>query len=118
MHRECFSTIKSLRSNTNIVITKPDKSAGVVILNKTDYRSKMHSILHDETKFKTPGPVTDYDNTSKIETRIHRRLLQMQKENLPAALYELIRHTGSQRPRLYGLSKVHKQDLPLRLFYA
>ena len=37
MHRECFEAIKSLPNNTDIVITKADKSNALVILNKTDY---------------------------------------------------------------------------------
>ena len=115
MHRECLSAIKSLRSNSNIVITKPDKGSGVVILNKTDYVKKMNSILEDETKFLTLGPSSKMDNASKIESRIQRRLLQLHKEDLlPANLYDLIRPTGSQRPRMYGLPKTHKKDVPLR----
>ena len=40
MHRECLSAIKTLRSNSNILITKPDKGSCEVILNKTDYIKK------------------------------------------------------------------------------
>ena len=115
MHKECFSTIKSLRSNNNIVITKPDKGSGVVVLNRTDYISKMQSILQDQTKFKMLGPATNTDNTSKIDSRIQRRLLQLHKDNLlPQNLNKRIRPSGSQRPRLYGLPKTHKTDMPLR----
>ena len=115
MHRECLSAIKSLRSNSNIVITKPDKGSGVVILNKTDYVKKMKSILEDETKFLILGPSSKMDNTSEIESRIQSRLLQLHKDDLPPAnLYDLIRPTGSQRPRMYSLPKTHKKDVPLR----
>ena len=82
MHRECLSAIKSLRSNSNILITKPDKGSGVVILNKTDFIKKMNSILENETKFLTLGPSSEKDNTSKIECRIQRRLLQLHKDDL------------------------------------
>jgi len=82
MHKECLKTIKALRSNNNILITKPDKGSGVVILNKNDYITKIESILHDETKFKTLGYSTNNDNTAKIEARIQRRLLQLNKDNL------------------------------------
>ena len=55
------------------------------------------------------------DNTSKIESRIQRRLLQLHKDKLlPPAVYDLIRPNGSQRPRMYGLPKTHKKDVPLR----
>ena len=55
------------------------------------------------------------DNTSEIESRIQSRLLQLHKDDLPPAnLYDLIRPTGSQRPRMYSLPKTHKKDVPLR----
>ena len=57
MHRECFEAIKSLRLNSDIMITKPDKGSGVVILNKTDYLTKMNSILNDSSKFQNIGPL-------------------------------------------------------------
>ena len=44
MHKECFRAINRLR-NDNIIITKPDKGSGVVLLNKSDYVDKMNEIL-------------------------------------------------------------------------
>ena len=115
MLKECLRAIKSLRSNRNILITKPDKGSGVVILNKTDYIKKMNSILADERKFLTLSPSSEKDNTSKIESQIQRRLLQLHKDDLlPTNLYDLIRPTGSLRPRMYGLPKTYKKDVPLR----
>lgn len=40
-----FQTIKSLKSRSDIHITKPDKGSGVVILNSQDYIGKMEVIL-------------------------------------------------------------------------
>ena len=101
MTKECFQAIKSLRTNDEILITKPDKGAGVVILNKDNYNDKMKTILNDTTKFPALGPVTNKDNTAKIESRIQRRLLQLRKECLISKqVYEAIRPTGSQRPRV------------------
>ena len=77
MHRECFDAIKSLRSNDKIIITKPDKGSGVVILNKSDYISKMNSILNVASKFQQIGPADTNNNTAKIEAKIQRRLLQL-----------------------------------------
>ena len=75
IHRECIDAIKSLRSNDKIIITKPDKGSGVVILNKSDYITKMNLILNDESKFQQIGPADTNDNTEKIEAKIQRRLL-------------------------------------------
>ena len=41
-HRECLRT---LRNNKHIVITRPDKGTGVVIMNRADYVKKMELIL-------------------------------------------------------------------------
>ena len=37
---DCLQAIKSLRSNKHILITKPDKGSGVVILNRSEYDKK------------------------------------------------------------------------------
>ena len=67
------------------------------------------------SEFLTLGPTSKNDNTSMIESRIQRRLLRLHKHGLlPTNLRELIRPTGSQPPRMYGLPKTHKKDVPLR----
>ena len=42
--------LKKLRSNDNIVIVKPDKGSGVVILNKSEYIVMINEIIIDKTK--------------------------------------------------------------------
>ena len=75
----------------------------------------MNFILQDNSKFENLGPSSEFDNTAKIEAHIQRRLLQLKKEGLlPSMIYSRIRPTGSQRPQMYGLPKIHKQDVPLR----
>jgi PHD/YefM family antitoxin component YafN of YafNO toxin-antitoxin module len=49
--KEEIKSLDNLRNDTNIVIVKPDKGNGVVILDKDDYNKKMEAILEDETKF-------------------------------------------------------------------
>jgi len=41
----------SLCNDNSIIVTKPDKGNGVVVLNRTDYVSKMEDILSDAGKF-------------------------------------------------------------------
>lgn len=115
MTSDCYRSIRSLKSNKSIHITKPDKGSGVVILNKCDYISKMDLILGDKSKFEILGPACDNDNTSKIEARIQRLLLTLKKAGkISSAEYDDIRPTGSIRPRMYGLPKTHKSNVPLR----
>ena len=52
------STAYETASNENIVITKPDKGLGVVILNKNGFIDKMLVILNDPLKFEKLGPTS------------------------------------------------------------
>ena len=45
------SILKKLKSKPDIVITKPDKRNGIVIMNKTDYDMRMMEMISDTTKF-------------------------------------------------------------------
>ncbi|XP_042870212.1 uncharacterized protein LOC122252037 [Penaeus japonicus] len=44
--------LKKLREDNDLIITKPDKGRGIVLLNRTEYDSKVKAILDDRTKFK------------------------------------------------------------------
>ena len=86
-----------------------------MIFNKNDYIGKMESLLGDTTKFVALGSVANHDNTSKLEAKLQRRLLKLKKDGIiSSSTYETVRPVGSTRPRMYGLPKVHKTDLPLR----
>ena len=75
----------------------------------------MKKILYETTKFELIGSSCDFDNTAKVESKIQRQLLQLKKDGLqPPRVYNAIRPTRSQQPRLYGLPKTDEEDLPLR----
>ena len=61
--KEHFEAIRALKSNEDIVITRPDKGDGVVVMNKTDYVAKMMEILNDSSKFEWLGSCDERDNT-------------------------------------------------------
>ena len=59
--------------------------------------------------------VDTHDNTARIEGSIRRSLLILLKsEALARSVYEAVRPSGSQKSRLYGLPKMHKDGVPLR----
>ena len=75
----------------------------------------MIAILSDVTKFECLAPVNEFDNTTQNETKLQRSLLQsIKSDDLRKTVYKVIRPTGSQRPRMYGLPKMHKRDVPCR----
>ena len=49
--KEEWEALTDLRKDDSIIITKPDKGNGVVIVNKLDYLNKMKLLVSDETKF-------------------------------------------------------------------
>lgn len=110
---EHLEALKNLRQRQELLITKPDKGSGVVLLNKSDYVSKMERILRDTTKFEWCEK--QCDSTHKLESDISKCLKECKDDNIISEqLYNKVKPHGSKIPRLYGLPKVHKDDVPLR----
>lgn len=109
--RKYHRLLKQLRQDKSIIVTRFDKGRGIVLMNKTDYISKMNAILNDSTKFN----VLSDDPTIKREARLTRLLSKLKKNgHISDEFYDMARPTGSNPGRLYGLPKVHKEDVPLR----
>ena len=68
------------------------------------------------TKFECLGSCDENDHTGQIERSLQAFLLRQHKAGLiNANVYDRIRPSGSVRPRMYGLPKVHKpRPIPLR----
>ena len=115
LRQEHFHAIRQLKQDTNIVITRPDKGNGVVILSRDDYVSKMNDVLSQEDKFKKIGPADEYDTTLQQERALQSFLLRaVRNKHLTSEVYDRIRPVGCTRPRMYGLPKTHKPNAPLR----
>ena len=84
-------------------------------MKKSDYVTKMGNILNDAPKFECLGPVATAERIVTIETKFQNQLRELLNlEQLPKQVYDEVRPTGSQRPRMYGLPKTHKVGTPLR----
>ena len=118
MHKEHFQAMQSLHGNEQILITKPDKGSGVVILSKSDYIKKMGSILYYKARFLGMGSVDLHDNTAKNEQKLQKRLLDLANQTIMARdVYDRVRPTGSQQSRMHGLPKTPKKTSHLGRFY-
>ena len=103
--------LKDLNKNKDIVIIKPDKGVGVVILNSIYYKRKMYDILNDKIKF------TKCSNnvSAKREVTSNNLLRKILKNgNLTDKLYKDLYSVGARPGIMYGLPKTHKQNVPLR----
>ena len=115
LRNEHLKVIGDLRKNSDIVVTRPDKGKGVVLLNRGDYVEKMQSILSQQDKFQKIGDVETNDNTTQHERALQAFLLRACNNNhITREVYERCRPVGATRPRLYGVPKTHKSGVPLR----
>ncbi|CAF4454753.1 unnamed protein product [Rotaria sp. Silwood2] len=107
------NVLSKLSKDSSILITKPDKGRGVVVLDRNDYINKLETILSDSSKFK----LLNQDPTISRENSLTNLLLQIKNEEyLTQQEYKYIKPVGSIPARLYGLPKVHKSEInvPLR----
>lgn len=103
-----FTAYNSLKSDSELHITKADKSNCVVILNKEDYISKMNDLLSDTSTYSklSKNPL------ESLNSNFNKKIKQILKGH-----DELIKKLTSLSPSLpymYGLIKTHKPDNPVR----
>ena len=92
-----LAALKNLRTDKSLIICKPDKGNVVAVLNKSDYVSKMHQILKDQTKFR---PTTQNNNLENL-TKFQRFLARLKKRGaLKTEDYHRIRPTTASTPSL------------------
>ena len=91
-----FKAIKQLKNNKELVITRPDKGNGVVLLDRSDYVQKMSTILKTE-KFIEIGYADKHDRTLQVERALQAFLLcAVKKGDLSLEVYERIRPVGTR----------------------
>ena len=104
---------ESFVSNKDIIITKPDKGRGVVIVNK----KCMQAIISDRSKF-IPIDESMAKFTLKIEDKINHFLLKMKNLNIfTADVHSKLRAAGSTPSILYDLPKIHKRSFIINKWY-
>ena len=109
---EDIDILNNLKDDTSIIITRPDKGRGVVILNKVDYITKMKSILSDRTKFKeVTGSL--FTQIIKLEDKLNR-ILRSIKDNIGLINFNYLYASGTSPGIMYGLPKIHKNNIPFR----
>ena len=106
--------MKNLSKDKNIVILKPDKGNGVVLLNKQDYINKVNTILSDSSKFETIND-TAIKLVHRLESKIRLFLGKLKKDSVISdSTYNDLAPTGTRPGILYGLPKIHKENVPIR----
>ena len=89
----------------NIVITKPDKGNGVVILDRKLYNNAIQEIISDASKFKKLNKDPTLESEASRQ-RFSRKLKQ--KNFFNKNEYDKLYPSGSAPGRIYGTPKMHK----------
>ena len=84
-------------------------------MNRQDYVNKMYDILRDSTKFEELKHEDPFTLTIKLEDKINRTVRSLKDKNIISneeATFLMV--SGSSLGVLYGLPKVHKDNVPTR----
>ena len=112
--------LNDLKRRNDIIISKPDKGSGVVVMDKDEYiRLLSEASINDSTKFtpvdkerpKTKGrPPKYYHPLLEKEKQLNAKGRQI----LPRMIADQLCPKSSRLAHLYGLPKTHKEQLSMR----
>lgn len=118
LSEEELVALKSLSKDKSIVISRPDKGNGVVLMDKSDYKNKVHNLLEDTSKFKKITIKSQFSKILSEKDRINRFVNKLfggtDSNGKHSATYRELHVTGPSLGVLYGLPKIHKEGCPIR----
>ena len=80
-------------------------------MNKTDYYYKMDTLVNDKQTYEE----LKRDPTPALQRRLNGKLLSLKKAGaFDITRYYRLRSSVPQPPKLYGLPKLHKPNVPMR----
>ena len=103
--------LKRLKTDQNIVMLPADKGRVTVVMDKTNYNDKMDSLVNDKQTYE----VLKRDPTPALQRKLNNKLLTLKKtDKIDFRRYNRLRCSVPQPPKLYGLPKLHKPNIPMR----
>ena len=102
-----FLALKDLKDNLDIVILKADKGGEIIILDKSDYTNKTIDHLYNNDSYikLNKNPIKKFNK--EILTVIN-------SINSLKPLCKKLIESNPLTPRIYGLTKIHKDGVPIR----
>ena len=103
--------LKRLKTDENIVILPVDKGRVTVVMDKTVYYDKMDALVNDKQTYQ----ILKRDPTPALQRKLNSKLLDLKKTDaIDIQRYNRLRCRVPQPPKLYGLPKLHKPNIPMR----
>ena len=100
-----------LSKHKSLFVMRADKSNKTVIMKKDEYYKKMSDLLNDSNTYKKVA----HDLTKQIQNKINGLINNMfRKKYIDKKTKNLLNCHNGQSPYIYGLPKLHKNNIPLR----
>ena len=108
--KEMRDTLKSLKEDASIMVLPVHKGRASVVMDTDTYRAKMSTLIENG-----PYQLLNKDPTDCLTCKLSEKLLTLKRSGyLSHAVCNKIRPRHKQPPRINGLPKIHKADVPLR----
>ena len=101
--------LKRLKTDENIIILPADKGR-VTVMEKSDYYDKMDTLVNDKQTYEE----LKRDPTPTLQRKLNSKLLDLKKTDVIDIQRYRLRCRVPQPPKLYGLPKLHKPNIPMR----
>lgn len=111
LQNACKVMKKFINEHPDVIIVQSDKGKQTVLMYESDYNNKMLALLSDGNTYKAvkANPTHGYQKTNNA---LVKRLLDSKIISTAEAGRLEVKHAAC--PRIYGLPKAHKPNLPLR----
>ena len=100
--------ISYLKQNNDLIICKADKGGKVVVMDKRIYNEKMEQLLRDDNTYQLIN-----SNPLKKWQQVFNKQLKIILKDFPE-LESKFKAFMPSLPRMYGLPKLHKENVPMR----
>ena len=102
--------LKTLKQDQDVVFLPADKGNITVVMDSVQYEEKIKNLLDDPVYLKVKR-----DPTAATERKVLKEIRRLEKEDLiPKKLGTTLKPSASTTPKLYGLTIIHKPEVPLR----
>lgn len=106
-----------MKQNNEVMILRSDNGSNVILINTTDYITKMNSSLDDQLRFEVDKFNKDLsDLTEKQIISILKEHLKM--KTITNYNYNDLKSLVLSLPQMNDLPMVHKHDIPVRLIHC
>ncbi|XP_068749247.1 uncharacterized protein [Montipora capricornis] len=110
-----LKALKNLKDDHECVIIKADKGNCFIVMDKTEYDSKLEALLGDHDTYH----LVYKSSFVTIEKELNNRLFDLKRRNkIDELTYRKLRSTNGSPPAIRGSIKHHKLGFPLRPIFT